>query len=168
VKKIIIYSFFLLGLTLASCRDKPSYPSTPVIKYQDFIRYGNPSDPDSVELVIAFTDNEGDIGLNQTDTFGIFKKGNLYGDYYYWDTTGSGHWSPADDPTTPAIDTFRIAYRVPPVLPQGDPSEPMKGLIYVKQIAPVNTFYKKIMYVVYLYDKAYHRSDTIHTPVILF
>jgi hypothetical protein len=167
MKKIITSSIVLLGLIIVSCKDKPVYPSTPVIAYKDFIRYGNPSNPDSVELVISFTDNEGDIGLDQTDTFGIFKSGNIYMDYYIWDTTGVDHWSPADDPLTPALDTFKIAYRVPPVLPPGDPAEPMKGLIYVKQKPFVKVF-NKIKYVVYLYDKAYHRSDTIHTPPIIF
>jgi len=162
----------LLVLILTSCKEKPVYPSQPVIAYKDFIRYGsNPSDPDSVELVVSFTDNEGDIGLDQSDTFGIFKRGNIYMDYLYWDTvgTGSDHWSYYDitQPDSVPFDTFKIAYRVPPVLPSGDPAEPMKGLIYVKQ-KPFIKVYNKIKYVVYLYDKALHRSDTIHTPAILF
>lgn len=162
----------MLVLILTSCKEKPVYPSQPVIAYKDFIRYGsNPSDPDSVELVVSFTDNEGDIGLDQSDTFGIFKRGNIYMDYLYWDTvgTGSDHWSYYDitQPDSVPFDTFKIAYRVPPVLPSGDPAEPMKGLIYVKQ-KPFIKVYNKIKYVVYLYDKALHRSDTIHTPAILF
>jgi hypothetical protein len=171
MKKILPYFLLFVLATFASCIDKPTYPSTPVIAYKNFIRYGNPSNPDSVELEVSFTDNEGDIGLDQTDTSGIFSKGNIYMDYMYWDTVGTGpdHWSYYD--TSPAdsipFDTLKIAYRVPPVLPEGDPAEPMKGLIFVKQKAPVNIF-PKIMYVVYLYDKQYHRSDTIHSPPIYF
>lgn len=160
-----------IGVGIYSCKDKPSYPSTPVITYKNFIRYGNPSNPDSVELVVSFTDNEGDIGLDQSDTFGLFKTGNIFMDYLYWDTTGTGpdHWSYYDMTPTDSIpfDTLKVAYRVPPVLPDGDPAEPMKGLIYVKQ-KPFIKVYDKIMYVVYLYDKAHHRSDTIHTPAFLF
>jgi hypothetical protein len=169
MKKIFLYSVIFLGFALHSCIEKPVYPSTPVIAYKDFIRYGDPSDPDSVELVVSFTDNEGDIGLAQDDTFGIFSTGNIFMDYMYWDTTGVDHWSYYDNTPADSIpfDTLKIAFRVPPVLPPGDPAEPMKGLIYVKQKAPVNIF-PKIKYVVYLYDKARHKSDTIHTPVILF
>ena len=155
-------------MVISSCVKKPKYPSEPVIAYKDYLRYGDPTDPDSSEVVVTFTDNEGDIGLEQDDTNGFFKYGNIWMVYFYWDTAGTDHWSALDTSfTNPQFDTLKIAYRVPPVLPAGDKSEPMKGLIYVKQQYPV-TFHEKIKYVVYLYDKALHRSDTIHTPAILF
>src|ERR1051325_7717517 len=141
-----------------ACVDKPTYPSEPQIQYSNFIRYGNPSNPDSVEAVFSFTDNEGDIGMSQGDTFGIFagtdsmSYGNFWMIYLHWDTTGgTGHWSVVDsDSTTPPIDTFKIFYRVPVVLPEGDPDEPVKGLIYVKQKAPFRfPADNKIMYRAY-------------------
>ncbi|TAL57759.1 MAG: hypothetical protein EPN85_13305 [Bacteroidetes bacterium] len=166
MKKNLIYAVILIAMTYAACIEKPIYPSKPVIAYKDFIRYGsNPSEPDSVELVVSFTDNEGDIGLEQADTQGVYKYGNIWLVYYY---DSSGTWAAFDSSVgTLVFDTFKFAYRVPPVLPEGDPAEPMKGLIYVKQ----STFVKvhdTIKYVVYLYDRAGHRSDTIHTPAIKF
>lgn len=162
--------FSYLGILLflfASCTKKPNYPSEPVIAYKDFIRYGNSANPDSVELVVSFTDNEGDVGLTQDDVQGIFSIGNIFMDYYLWDTTGTDHWAPYDDPFVSGVDTFRIGYRVPPVLPDGDPAEPVKGTIYVKQTTfiPPTT---PIKFVVYMYDKAMHKSDTIHTPALIF
>ena len=163
----------LAAIALSSCVHKPTYPSKPVIAYKDFLRYGDPSNPDSVELVVSFTDNEGDIGLYQGDTNGVFgyndslNYGNFWMIYYYWDTAGVDHWSPYDPNLLPPFDTIKHYYRVPPVLPEGDPEEPVKGLIYVKQ----NPFFKihdKIMYVVYMYDRARHKSDTIHTPSLIF
>ena len=167
MKKILTYTLIFIALACGSCIKKPTYPSKPVIAYKDFLRYGNISNPDSVELVVSFTDNEGDVGLGQTDVQGIFTIGNIYMDYYFWDATGTGHWSTVDDPMTSVVDTFKIAYRVPQVLPDGDSNEPMKGLIFVKQ-KPFIKVFDKIMYVVYLYDKAGHKSDTIHTPPIIF
>ena len=168
MQRIFTYSFLFLMLVFASCVDKPVYPSQPVIAYKDFLRYGSYASPDSVEAVISFTDNEGDIGLEKADTNGIFNAGNLYMVYLY-DSTGNGDWRMWDnDPSTAVMDTFMVAYRVPPVLPEGDPKEPMKGLIYVKLFSFHPPVHPKIMYVVYLYDKALHRSDTIHTPAILF
>ena len=166
MKKSLTYILILIALIYASCVKKPVYPSTPVIAYKDFIRYGNPSNPDSVELVVSFTDNEGDIGLQQSDTIGDNKYGNLWM-VYYFDT--AGYWEPFDSSLVSPIpfDTFKVAYRVPPVLPDGDPAEPMKGLIYVKQ-SPFVKVFDKMKYVVYLYDLAGHRSDTIHTPAIIF
>ena len=169
MNRIFTYLFFAIILVFASCVDKPTYPSQPVIAYKGFIKYGAPAAPDSVELVVSFTDEEGDIGLSQSDTQGIFKSGNLYMIYFFWDTTGgTGHWSAYDtDPATPKIDSLIFAYRVPQVIPDGGKDEPMKGLIFAK-IKPFINPYNKIKFEVYLYDKALHKSDTIYTPAITF
>jgi len=156
-------------MVISSCQKKPSYSSVPYIEYSDFLRYGNPHNPDSVKLVVKFTDNEGDIGFAASDTQ-IFKKGNFFMIYFYLDTTGGHeHWSAFDtNPATPAIDTLIINYRVPPLLPDGDPSEPMKGSIYVRQLKPISPYYNRIKYRCYLYDKALHKSNVFDTPEIDF
>ena len=84
-KGIYIFIFFVfLAVIIYSCVKKPVYPSTPLIAFSNFIRYGvNPSDPDSVALSITFEDEEGDIGFAQSDTNGIFAKGNFFGILYY-------------------------------------------------------------------------------------
>jgi hypothetical protein len=161
---IIVAWFIILGIGISSCIKKPKYPSTPVIKFKDFIRYGNPADPDSVELVITFTDSEGDIGLDPEDKKGILKDGNLFMIYFY---DSAGTWAAFDPNPLPPFDTLRIVYPVPPVLPPNDLNEPVKGSIYVKQFKPFRA-HNKIKYVVYMYDKALHKSDTIHTPVLTF
>lgn len=158
----ILLSIILFAGAL-SCVKKPVFPSEPVITYKDFIRYGDPGDPDSTELVLAFTDNEGDIGLDQSDLHGVFKDGNIFMEYYHWDTTGTGHW---------AYDTLVIFYRAPVILAPGEDSEPIKGLIYVKQerpvYLPVYDSGNKIRYNVYMYDRAMHKSNQITTPDIQF
>lgn len=163
------------GVLIYSCVKKPTYPSEPVIAYKNFIRYGkNPGYPDSTKLIISFTDNEGDIGIDQSDTQGVFKYGNVFLVYFFWDTTGVDHWQPRDSiPSTPQIDTLNIFYRVPPVLADGEKAQPMKGLIIVKQEAPVmsgdgQNADTKIKYDVYMYDKAKHISNRITTPAITF
>ena len=80
-----------------------------------------------------------------------------------------GQWAAFDytNAQLPPFDTLKIYYRVPLVLQEGDESEPMKGLIYVKLQQP-GFLYKKIKYVVYMYDKALHKSNTIETPAIQF
>lgn len=169
-KKGITYTLIFVALVFASCLDKPVYPTEPVIAYKDFIRYGNdPSNPDSVEVVVSFTDNEGDIGLDQSDTVGpggLFKYGNIWLVEFH---DSLGFWAAYDtsEQNVVPFDTFKFAYRVPPVLPEGDPAEPMKGLIYVKKNPYIKVF-DKVKYVIYLYDRAGHRSDTIHTAPIVF
>lgn len=155
---------FIGSVCFFSCVKKPQYPSQPVIVYKDFLRYGNPADPDSVELVLSFTDNEGDIGLTPEDKKGILANGNLFMIYYY---DSSGTWAAFDPNPIPPFDTMKIMYTVPPLLPNGEISEPVKGTIFVKQYAPFRA-HNKIKYAVYMYDKDLHRSDVIHTPAITF
>lgn len=157
------------GLLFNSCIKKPVYPSEPVIAYSNFLRYGaDPMSPDSVEIVVSFTDNEGDIGLEQYDTNGIFKQGNLWMVYYY-DSTGNNTWSPFDMVQVPVgiMDTLKIPYRVPPVLRDGDPSEPVKGLIYAKiktKQSGIFLYHDRIKFQVYLYDLALQKSNIVETP----
>jgi hypothetical protein len=160
---LIVFS----GIFISSCVKKPEYPSEPVIAYKDFIRYGNPSSPDSVEIEITFTDNEGDIGLTQADMHGFFSKGNVCLYETDWDTTGVDHWAVWDNPVTPQVDTTFVYYPVPLVLPEGDPNEPVKGLIFIKR-TPFVAIFPRIMYTIYMYDLARHKSNTIETPPIDF
>ncbi len=159
----------LLGISFFSCVKKPKYPSEPVIAYKDFLRYGNPSDPDSIQIVISFTDNEGDIGLTQPDLQGVLKNGNVCIYDSYWDTLGgTPHWTLVDaNIATAQIDTNFFYFTVPPVLPSEDPSEPVKGLIFIKQ-RPFIKIFDQIKYTLYMYDLAKHKSNTIETPPITF
>lgn len=124
-----------------------------------------PYSKDSVELVVSFTDNEGDIGLEKADSTGIFKNGNFYM-VEFWDS--SGIWAPAfPSNTTTRLDTITYYYRVPLVLKEGEKSQPMKGLIYAK-IKPWINVFKKIKLDVYMYDEARNKSNRISTPAITF
>ena len=171
---MMIFAVFS-GLFIYSCVKKPSYSSTPVISYNNFFRYGvNASDPDSIVLAINFQDEEGDIGLDQSDMNGVFKYGNLWLVYYY-DSANvyPYYWCPFDTsvgPLTP-FDTLKIPFRVPVVLPQNETSQPMKGIIYAKLnrmiIRPLPS-HKTIMYQIYLYDRAMHKSNVVLTPVYVF
>ena len=170
MKLTIINKFalvFVAGIIITSCnKEKVFYPSQPAITYKDFLRYGNSSHPDSVALVVSFTDNEGDVSIEQKDKQGLLKDGNFFMYLYFWDTTGVGHWE-ADNPYTPQIDTIKFTYSVPPLLPKHNENEPMQGVIYAKQYPFINPF-KKIKFVVYMYDRALHKSNIIETPALQF
>ena len=122
--------------------------------------------PDSFEVVISFKDNEGDIGLAQEDLVGDFKSGNLFMTYFY-DSNGTwAAWDSSNNPVPP-FDTLKIAYPIPVVLPEGDNSEPMKGLIYAKK-APFFAVHDRIKFQIYMYDLARHKSNVVETPVLVF
>jgi len=165
----------LSGIFLYSCVKKPTYSSTPIIKYNNFLRYGNPSDPDSVEVAIDFEDEEGDVGLEASEQTGFFQNGNLFLVYYYdsLNVPPPYHWCAYDITSNglPPFDTLIIGYRVPRVLPQNETSQPMKGTIYAKiKKNPIIVIpgHKIIKYKIYMYDKAMHKSNTIETPPLAF
>lgn len=162
----------LVGIFFYSCVKKPKYSSIPVIKYQDFLRYGKYSDPDSVEVAIAFEDEEGDVGFEASEATGIVKDGNLFLVYYY-DSANTNYfaaWDGTNNPMPP-FDTLKIQYRVPPVLAQNEISQPMKGIIYAKlkriSIRPTSA-HKTIKYKIYMYDKAMHKSNIVASDRISF
>lgn len=170
------YFFILiLGITAGtfffSCVKKPTYSSTPIISYNNFLRYGPSTNPDSVEVAVNFEDEEGDIGIEQGDTNGILKYGNLWLVYFY-DSANTGHfaaWDSSHNPVPP-FDTLKIAYRVPRTLPQNETSQPMKGVIYAKLKKPSIKLptHKTIKYKIYLYDKAMHKSNTVDSGPLVF
>ena len=179
-KGIYIFIFFVfLAVIIYSCVKKPVYPSTPLIAFSNFIRYGvNHSDPDSVALSITFEDEEGDIGFAQSDTNGIFAKGNFFGILYYDSVPNRNPhiwnlWNLNVGVTQGGIpfDTAELRYRVPVVLPPNT-TQPMKGIISVS--IPRGSFkygwllHQAIYYQVYIYDEARHKSNVISTPVFVF
>lgn len=59
----------LSALLLASCFKPPEYSNTPIIEFESvsFVDVSNPSDPDSLILVVRFKDGDGDLGLDAND-----------------------------------------------------------------------------------------------------
>ena len=175
--KYIFIFFVFSAVIIYSCVKKPVYPSTPLIAYSNVLRYGaNPADPDPIKVAITFEDEEGDIGISQSDTSGVFKHGNIWLVYWYDSTNPPNsypyHWCPFDTTTaqqTHTLDSFKIALRVPVVLAQNT-TQPMKGIIYARLdrgSIHIPT-HKIIKYGIYLYDRAMHKSNYVYTDPLVF
>jgi len=82
--RLLVFTILFISVTLASCEKPEEYSSIPEIKYVKTDVYtgtdqlGNISD--ILEVQFSFVDGDGDLGLSQADTNGIFAPG---GDYYY-------------------------------------------------------------------------------------
>src|ERR1039457_5518809 len=72
--KIQLILLLLIAFTIISCQKKDVYPVIPVITYDSFTILPT-SDVNTTNgiLKISFTDGDGDIGLDQTDTAGPYK-----------------------------------------------------------------------------------------------
>src|SRR6478736_2722552 len=78
----------IFAISLNSCFDAPTYPTTPEIEYKSlkFVDVSDPSSFDSLILTVKFKDGDGDLGL-ATDEVGCYTvngKKICYNDKFYY------------------------------------------------------------------------------------
>ena len=137
---------------LGSCRKIEQFPPEPSIEFVDFLQFGS----DSAQLIIEFTDGDGDIGLRDSDTTGEFAY-NLFLTYYELE---NGQWIEPELATP-------FWYRIP-VLRESSTEKALQGEINVD----LSPFYARpiadsIRYDVELRDRALNTSNKLSTPIIL-
>ncbi len=82
--KLLVFLILFISLSLLSCEKTEEYSVTPEIKYVKTTistgtdQLGNTSK--ILEVQFSFVDGDGDLGLTQADTNGVFAPGE---DYYY-------------------------------------------------------------------------------------
>lgn len=141
-----------MAVGFSSCRKIQQFPPEPEIEYVDFLQFGT----DSAQLVVSFTDGDGDIGLRDGDTTGDFAY-NLFLTYYEMQ---DGAWIEPELATP-------FWYRIP-VLRESSSEKALQGEINVD----LSPFYSRpgadsIRYDVVLRDRALNNSNTLATPTIV-
>jgi hypothetical protein len=157
IKKIKYLIFFTVVITgFNSCVKKKNYQKNPVLEYKSFTPLLGDT---AANLVIGFTDGNGDIGKEQED-----KTNNLFMTYYYFDAT-SNKFVAIYDPFIK--DTTRIPYTI------RKPSDDYNGksisgeiAVRINQYRPSKT-QKRIKYVMYLIDNAGNKSNILSTPELI-
>ena len=157
IKPVWKYLFLIAALTFGSysCVKKKTYPTTPEISYKEFIPYQG----DTADLVIKFTDGDGDIGLSSIND----STRNLFVTYYYKDAVTGKYTAYYSSMLN---DTLRTGYVV------RSPTESYKG-------KPISGEYsirlqqyrhsvqvKQLKYVVVMYDNAGNKSNVLTTDEI--
>jgi hypothetical protein len=153
--KKIKYFLMIAGLMACfyACVKKKTFSQSPQIEFMSFTPLLGDT---AANLVIGFSDGDGDIGKEKED-----KTNNLFITYYYFDTvTNNFHafFNPFIN------DTTRIPYTVRK--PIDDYSgKPISGEVAVKinQYRPTIN-HKRIKYVMYMVDNANHKSNLLTTP----
>jgi hypothetical protein len=147
-------------LAFSSCLKLTEYPPEPTIEFKSFVQDGD----GSATLTIKFTDGDGDIGLEQQDTTGVFCTDsciyhwNLFLEYYEWEDGGWVHyyidWMDQDN--------VPFYYRVPTVTPTGqnpalvgEIALDMPGFYYLLTENDTARFEVKLV------DRALHESNTV-------
>lgn len=139
---------------LWACVKKTTYPTVPEIEYKAFFPYVG----DSADIQIRFTDGDGDIGVEESDSTRTF-----WVTYYYRDTITNkyvGYYRPLFNDTLRTgyiIKSPSDAYKGKPI--SGEISVRLQQFRHSKKI-------KNVKYVIYLFDAAGNRSNIITSPEI--
>ncbi|NTV83084.1 MAG: hypothetical protein HGA23_02140, partial [Bacteroidales bacterium] len=135
--KVNLILSVLVILAVISCRRIEEYPPEPVITFLDFEKIYNETDSiyNRGILKFEFTDGDGDLGLDDGDTFPPFNPGskyyyNLIIDYY---EVRKGVETPVPitfyNNETEEYDTVYLSARIPLLTPKGS-NKALTGEIY--------------------------------------
>lgn len=151
----IKYFLVIAGLVACffACVKKKTYSQNPEIEFKSFTPLLGDT---AAELVIGFSDGDGDIGKEKED-----KAINLFMTYYYFDTVTKnfhGFFSAFTN------DTVRIPYTIRKPIDDYN-GKPISGEVAVRinQYRPTKT-HKRIKYVMYMLDNANNKSNVLTTP----
>lgn len=150
--------FLTLTVGVYSCAKKKTFSQSPIIEYKSF----TPFVGDSADMVIGFSDGDGDIGKAQED-----KTNNLFMTYYYKDTVTLKYVAFYNPLLPVGSDSLRTPYTIRK--PSDDYSgKPISGEVSVR----ISQFrhskkYKSIKYVIYMLDNGGHKSNILTTPELI-
>lgn len=153
LKLFLLLTFSVL--IYASCVKKKNYPVNPEIGFKAFYPFSG----DTADLVITFSDGDGDIGKAQEDP-----TKNLFITFQYFNTTTQNFMSYYNNFLN---DTVRMDYTIRKPKDNYD-GKPISGEVAVRlnEYRPDNT-YKRIRYVMYLVDNSGNKSNVLTTPELL-
>ena len=158
MRKIVIFSiltFLLWGIH--SCKKIEEFPIEPHIEFIEFIKYYNDTLDlfDKGLLKFSYTDGDGDIGLEESDSLPPYDF-NLFIDYFEY---RNGIFIKVEDLDPP------LHARIPMLTPKGR-HKAIKGeiedLIDLNYFSDIDT----VKYQIYIMDRALHKSNVIETPPI--
>lgn len=161
---VLLFSMILLvGGSFSSCVKKEKYPDEPVIEFIDLIKVNNALGVDEKGiLVFSFTDGDGDLGLEQGDTFPPF---NRQSEYYY--NLFIDFYELQMDSLVKIPLEIPMHQRIPNLTPEGQ-SKAIKGEIEAELFInnPLSP-YDTIAFEFYIYDRALNKSNVVRTPLIV-
>jgi hypothetical protein len=145
---LLVLAFFLV--LLSACHPDKHFPIEPYIEYGSFTKYAD----DSADLMIRFTDGDGDLGLNENDPQDFC----FFANYYYFNSV-TNLW----EKDTSLAGALNFSF---PRLDQPGKHKGLEGEIIVHLYAPLPAVDFK--FEIYVVDRANHASNRIMTPVLNF
>lgn len=150
IKHLLLIPALIAGLY--ACVKKKTYSQKPEIEFKEFIPYAD----ESGDMIITFSDGDGDLGKTQDDqTF------NLFSTYYYFNPDSNRFMAWYNALT---LDTVRTPYRIRKPIDDYN-GKPISGEVKVEMnLYRVDPSHKRIKYVMYMIDNANNVSNVLTTP----
>ncbi len=155
IKHLLLIPALIAGVY--ACVKKKTFSQKPEIEYKNFLPFPT---GDSCDMVIGFSDGDGDIGKAQED-----KTYNLYMIYYYKDTITQKFRLFYDATIN---DSVRTGYTI------RKPTDSYEGKSISGEVSvriPKFRHSKKVKtfeYVIYMFDNKGNKSNVVTTPVLTF
>jgi len=162
MRRYIIFIFITAGL-LSCDRNGEQYSDIPEVEYQSFTLYYEIDNFGqrklSGDLLFNFIDGDGNIGLHPLlDTLGIGLPDTLLYNLFLQLHDYQGNAFVEISEAEGGFYKYRIPYL---------DKKPLRGSITIKIDYPIIK-YDTVFYTFYLYDRAFNRSNTDSTEVIIF
>jgi len=170
--KLVFITTSVIFFLLVGCTDRVDFGIIPVIKFENYQVHKNQNGKDTaITLTISFTDADGDLGLEQADTFHPFNSGSkyhycMYIYYYEWIDSAWQEVRP-EIGGIPIGDTIRFPYRFRSLTPN-TPNKAIKGQIdwHTNLIEPQKS--KNIKFAIFIYDRRLNKSNIVESPKIFY
>jgi hypothetical protein len=166
----IFGGIFLLSLVIliSGCSKEVVYSDIPAIQFKSANKLQNITGRDSaLILTISYTDGDGDLGLNQEDTFPPFNDSAYYNNliaHYYEFIDNRFTEVTVNDFST---DTIRFNYRFLNLTPNTK-NKSIKGDIeFTINYLPTRKS-NRIRFKIYIFDRALHKSNEVFSPEDLY
>ncbi len=162
VKIVTILAFAVLA-GLSSCIQFQNYPIEPHIKFVSFTKIPTTSGVDDKgTLLFSFTDGDGDLGLDDTQTDPPYDTASIY---YY--NIFIRYYEKQNGEYNEVVLTPSNNGRYPNLTPDGSKKGIQGNIAVDLYINNPFSIYDTIRYEVYIVDRALNHSDTITTPDII-
>ncbi len=148
------------GVLFVGCLKPEKFPDEPQITFKSFEQFG-----DSASLIIAFTDGDGDVGLDASDNTPPFDTGTYYFNLFVdYSELRHGVWTPVEF-------DLPLYYRIPRITPTGQ-NKALEGEIAVAiepwPIIGVPPAYPwdTVRFSIHMVDRALNGSNIVQSDAI--
>ena len=167
---------FLITIITPSCVKEKSYPTAPVITFKEILNkmdttQGGVTQLKGIDIVIKFTDGDGDVGVASGDPLPDLKV--VYQCEYLDAVEHRYKYRPYDMSTSAGFDALSYPYRIPCITPDGQYKAldgeikiQLRGFPLVPLYPMVPLQGSKFRFAIIMRDRANNYSDWIYTDEI--